>query len=483
MKKILCAISVMVLLLCACSEDEKDKVPGDKVTEELSVEEVYEKTGCKPTNVKDIKTYKLYTDENGTKYLYGSKYKDGEESFWFAQYNSSGEQQWEIVHKDNQFSSEAYDPIKIGNGSIVVNNVTKKDAFTVCGSSPVIIDKDGKANYIHVFDDKYVYTDVAVYDDFFFTMISSEEIIRNPNAINRAAQISNSGGILRLFPKGTEQMVLPKKDEKFIWASDSTYTTISVNNVQQYYIIGSQNSPVWTFTSNLPKYKSCDMELAVKDTVLIASYYLEYTNGDKDTICYNISPNTGEEIVEAVKLEGLSFIETQTTIKKGNTFVIKPVFTPENATNKKIRWTSSDESIATVDQNGRVTANLLGECFITAIAEDGGFEAQCKITVVEPNIEDLIRVKIYGSHSSFNGFTTGDVTAVFYNDSDKKIEVTSLSLYDTRTNKIVYQQINCGFVEQNKTLKYDLTFSGVYKPLFVWKYTCDGKTYEATYQL
>lgn len=485
MKKILFAISTMALLLCACSGDEKDPVPGDKVAEGgLSVEEIYEKTGCKPTNAKDIKTYKLYTDENSTKYLYGSKYKDGEESFWFAHYNSSGEQQWEIVHKDNQFASHAYGPVQIGNGNIVVNNVTKMDAFTVCGSSPVIIDKDGKANYIQVFDDKYIYTDVSVYDDFFFTTISLEEINKTPNAINRAAQISNSGDILRLFPKGTEQMVLPKKDEKFIWASDSTYTTISVNNVQQYYIVGSQNSPVWTFLVNLPKYKSCDMGLAVKDTAFIASYYLEYTNGEKDTICYNISSNTGEEIVEAVKLQGLSFTETKTTIKQGNTFVIKPVFTPENATNKKIRWTSSDESIATVDQNGKVLANLKGECFITAVSEDGGYEAQCKIIVTEPTIEELIITNVYGSVVSINDkVISADVIAAFYNNSDKTVEVTELTMYDTKTNKVVYQQKDCGFVEYKKPLQYELKFSMVYKPLFIWKYTCDGKSYEVSYQM
>lgn len=485
MKKILFAISTMALLLCACSGDEKDPVPGDKVAEGgLSVEEIYEKTGCKPTNAKDIKTYKLYTDENSTKYLYGSKYKDGEESFWFAHYNSSGEQQWEIVHKDNQFASHAYGPVQIGNGNIVVNNVTKMDAFTVCGSSPVIIDKDGKANYIHVFDDKYIYTDVSVYDDFFFTTISLEEINKTPNAINRAAQISNSGDILRLFPKGTEQMVLPKKDEKFIWASDSTYTTISVNNVQQYYIVGSQNSPVWTFLVNLPKYKSCDMGLAVKDTAFIASYYLEYTNGEKDTICYNISSNTGEEIVEAVKLQGLSFTETKTTIKQGNTFVIKPVFTPENATNKKIRWTSSDESIATVDQNGKVLANLKGECFITAVSEDGGYEAQCKIIVTEPTIEELIITNVYGSVVSINDkVISADVIAAFYNNSDKTVEVTELTMYDTKTNKVVYQQKDCGFVEYKKPLQYELKFSMVYKPLFVWKYTSSGKSYEVSYQM
>nr|DAZ01673.1 MAG TPA: Tail tube protein [Caudoviricetes sp.] len=187
--------------------------------------------------------------------------------------------------------------------------------------------------------------------------------------------------------------------------------------------------------------------------------------------------------VNPTKLEGISFDQAEKTVKEGESFVLTPVFTPENASNKKVIWTSSNQSIATVDQGGKVSTHSFGECLIKAISEDGGFEAICKVIVLEPTIEEAIKANIYGSYTSFNGFVTGDITAVFYNNSSKTVEVTDFTVYDTRTNKIIFQQENCGLAEKEKPIRYNLKFSGVYKPLFLWHYHHSGKSYEATYQM
>ena len=187
--------------------------------------------------------------------------------------------------------------------------------------------------------------------------------------------------------------------------------------------------------------------------------------------------------VNPTKLEGISFDQAEKTVKEGESFVLTPVFTPENASNKKVIWTSSNQSIATVDQGGKVSTHSFGECIIKAISEDGGFEAICKVIVLEPTIEEAIKANIYGSYTSFNGFVTGDITAVFYNNSSKTVEVTDFTVYDTRTNKIIFQQENCGLAEKEKPIRYNLKFSGVYKPLFLWHYHHSGKSYEATYQM
>ena len=55
---------------------------------------------------------------------------------------------------------------------------------------------------------------------------------------------------------------------------------------------------------------------------------------------------------------------------------------PSNADNITLRWSSSDESIATVDANGTVSAQALGSCYVTCSATDGsGVEASCKVIV------------------------------------------------------------------------------------------------------
>ena len=187
--------------------------------------------------------------------------------------------------------------------------------------------------------------------------------------------------------------------------------------------------------------------------------------------------------VNPTKLEGISFDQAEKTVKEGDSFVLTPVFTPENASNKKVIWTSSNQSIATVDQEGKVSTHSFGECIIKAISEDGGFEAICKVIVLEPTIEEAIKVNIYGSYTSFNGFVTGDITAAFYNNSSKTVEVTDFTVYDTRTNKIIFQQENCGLAEKEKPIRYNLKFSGVYKPLFLWHYHHSGKSYTCEYRM
>lgn len=69
-------------------------------------------------------------------------------------------------------------------------------------------------------------------------------------------------------------------------------------------------------------------------------------------------------------------------MKKGETLTLKAVVAPEKATNKGIKWFSSNTKIAAVDKNGKVKALQNGTATIKATAKDGsGVSASCKITV------------------------------------------------------------------------------------------------------
>jgi len=57
--------------------------------------------------------------------------------------------------------------------------------------------------------------------------------------------------------------------------------------------------------------------------------------------------------------------------------------TPSDATNKRVIWSSNDAKIATVDANGSVTANSVGNAKITVTTTDGNNQAICAVTVIK----------------------------------------------------------------------------------------------------
>ena len=81
----------------------------------------------------------------------------------------------------------------------------------------------------------------------------------------------------------------------------------------------------------------------------------------------------------------LSEIRAKLT-EKGQTVELTATVAPENATNKNVIFETSDEKVATVDGNGKVSAVANGKATITVTTEDGEKTAACEVTVEIPNV-------------------------------------------------------------------------------------------------
>lgn len=82
-----------------------------------------------------------------------------------------------------------------------------------------------------------------------------------------------------------------------------------------------------------------------------------------------------------VPLQGISLPES-VTVSTGGRVELECVFTPSDAANKNVSWSSDNEKVAIVTENGVVWAMSQGTARITAVAQDGGHKAVCTVTVV-----------------------------------------------------------------------------------------------------
>ena len=80
-------------------------------------------------------------------------------------------------------------------------------------------------------------------------------------------------------------------------------------------------------------------------------------------------------------VESVSFSEDEVEVNIGETKQLEAIVNPYVALNKNVTYESSDENVAVVDINGKVTAVGEGEAIITVTTEDGGFTDTCKIVV------------------------------------------------------------------------------------------------------
>ena len=91
-----------------------------------------------------------------------------------------------------------------------------------------------------------------------------------------------------------------------------------------------------------------------------------------------------EQPVEVIDVTGVSLDTSEVMLNVGDTKQLKATVEPENATNKNVTWTTLDYKIASVDQNGLVTAKALGETLVLVTTVNGAIKDTCKIIVSAP---------------------------------------------------------------------------------------------------
>lgn len=106
----------------------------------------------------------------------------------------------------------------------------------------------------------------------------------------------------------------------------------------------------------------------------------------------DVSINKGEYVTDYIEQSttvtinvpatGVSLDRQSLTLEKGTTGKLTAIVSPSDATNKNVTWSSDNPSVATVDNDGNVTAKAKGTAKITATI--GNYSASCNVTVTQP---------------------------------------------------------------------------------------------------
>ena len=84
-----------------------------------------------------------------------------------------------------------------------------------------------------------------------------------------------------------------------------------------------------------------------------------------------------------VSTNGVTLSHNECLLSIGDSILLEATITPFDASNKKVYWSSSNESVCSVN-NGLVTAKAKGTAIIMVTTEDGGYTAKCTFTVNQP---------------------------------------------------------------------------------------------------
>ena len=271
-------------------------------------------------------------------------------------------------------------------------------------------------------------------------------------SLNEKVAIVDANGVVTGVSEGNADIVITTEEGGF-----EAKCTVRVDGIDARGIerVGDK-----TVTMGLNQTRQLQVKITPSDTT---NKNVQWTSSNNSvaTVDSNgvvISKNSGSTIITATTHNGLKtefFIEVETPVTNitlnsneinlnpGGTFKLDATVNPSNASNKNIKWISANESIATVDQSGNVTADVAGTTYISAVSADGKVVATCTVNVSRPVVTKPAKVKIKSAKKK-----------------GKKVTLKWKKISDA-AGYVVYMKTNSGKFKAVKTVKKAKTVKAV----------------------
>lgn len=202
-----------------------------------------------------------------------------------------------------------------------------------------------------------------------------------------------------------------------------TTTSLSEGTVNTAYnqLLAADNNPTsWSVTNGtLPDGLTLNSDGTITGTpsaVGSSTFTVTATNKDSgsDSKALTLTINPAPILVTGVTLN-----KSELALYTGGSATLTATVQPDDATNKAVNWSSSNEAVATVDTNGKVTAKAAGEATITATAADGsGKSATCTVTVKPAEYTVTVLTDGKGSASASPSTAAAGTTVTLTADPD-----------------------------------------------------------------
>ena len=148
-------------------------------------------------------------------------------------------------------------------------------------------------------------------------------------------------------------------------------------------------------------------------------------------------------------VESVSLDRTNAELTEGDEITLKATVKPDNATNKSVVWTSSNESVAKV-VDGKVTALKAGSATITVKTQDGNRTAACDVTVkakVYP-VENIVLDLTYIEIEIGNEMTIRATVYPSYATNQNLIWTSSdSSVASVSAGKVIAKEVGCAVIK------------------------------------
>ena len=234
----------------------------------------------------------------------------------------------------------------------------------------------------------------------------------------------SSEGIVTGVAKGDAVITATAKDNDAIFGSATVHVVLPVSKVV------AEEAEVTLLLDSAPADAEADLHVSIDPE---DAYYTDvtWTSSKEDIVTIDghghvkglvpgkstITATSVEEgsgkkasitvtVVQAVS--GINLTDSELILDKGKTGRLKAEVLPEDATKKKVEWSSSDEEIARVNSEGSITAKACGDCDIICTATDGsGVSSRCHIVVKQL----VTSIKLSESKLVLPGGETAVITA------------------------------------------------------------------------